>query len=58
VVDLPDPKLDDWQRVRGNVRSGLATSSKNSTPEEYRELVKNYFKEIARRSSADTSAQQ
>jgi hypothetical protein len=33
------------------MKSGLASRSKNSTPDEYRALVKNYVKEIARRSN-------
>ena len=49
------PNVKDWQSIRGKVKSGLASSAKSSTPDEYRDLVKNYFKEIARRSNEESS---
>ena len=54
VSEIPEPSVKDWQNIRGKVKSGLASTSKSSTPDEYRELVKNYFKEIARRSDDET----
>ena len=48
---VPTPSVKDWQSLRGKVKSGLAATAKSTTPDEYRELVKSYFKEIARRSN-------
>jgi hypothetical protein len=41
--------MKNWQRVRGQVKSGVATESKGATPDEYKDLVKRYFEEIAKR---------
>ena len=51
--EIERPAVKDWQNIRGKVRSGLASTAKNRTPEEYRDLVKNYFREIARRSNEE-----
>ncbi|MFT5855597.1 MAG: hypothetical protein ACI8XO_002849, partial [Verrucomicrobiales bacterium] len=55
---LPPPDVKNWQNLRGKVRSGLASKRKSNTPQEYRNLVKNYFKEIARRSNQSVSEQE
>lgn len=43
-----------WARVGGQVKSGVATGSRGKPPAEYKDMVKLYFEEIARRSSNTT----
>lgn len=45
--------MKNWQRVRGQVQSGVATEAQGATPDEYRDLVKKYFQEIARRETTN-----
>ncbi|MGI9239254.1 MAG: hypothetical protein ACR2RV_00545, partial [Verrucomicrobiales bacterium] len=51
IAESPIAHPDDWQKIRGTVRSGVASANRGTAPDAYRELVKNYFKEIARRSN-------
>ena len=56
VAPIARPAVKDWQRIRGKVKSGIASQAKSTTPDEYRDLVKSYFKEIARRSNENAPA--
>ena len=51
------PELAGWQTLRGSVRSGVTSFREGEAPEEYRELVRSYFKEIARRANESPAAQ-
>ena len=52
----PEDSSQGWARVGGQVKSGIATGSRGQPPAEYRDLVKRYFEEIARRSSTPTES--
>ena len=47
----PETSTQSWARVGGQVKSGIAAGTRGQPPAEYRDLVKRYFEEIARRSS-------
>jgi hypothetical protein len=48
--------MADWIRISGWLRSDVSSEGARNTSPEYRELVRNYFREIARRSGAETDA--
>ncbi len=62
IAEQETPRADApsdpaWARVGGQVKSGVATGSRGQPPAEYRDLVKEYFEEIARRSNAPAAEQ-
>lgn len=44
----------DWMRIKGTARSGVAGAATGTAPEEYRELVRSYFEELARQASEES----
>jgi len=41
----------DWARLPGKLRDEILQGAADDSPEEYRELVKRYFQELAKRGS-------
>jgi len=41
--------LKDWARLPGHLKDEVLQAAEENVPEEYRQLVKHYFQEIARR---------
>lgn len=44
--------LKDWARLPGHLKDEVLQAAEENVPEEYRQLVKHYFQEIARRGGA------
>ncbi len=42
-------KFEDWLRLPGSLRSEILQSAASEGPEEYRELIKRYFEELAKK---------
>lgn len=45
--------FEDWLKLPGNVRSEILQSASDEGPEEYREIIKRYFEELAKRSTEE-----
>jgi hypothetical protein len=42
----------DWARLPGRLRDQLLQAARSDGPREYRELIRGYFRELARRGAA------
>jgi hypothetical protein len=42
----------DWARLPGKLRDQLLQAARSDGPREYRELIRGYFQELARRGAA------
>ena len=47
-------ELEDWARLPGELRSQILQAAQNAGPEEYRPLIKRYFREIAKRGGKES----
>lgn len=43
--------LDQWTRLPGNLKTKIQQAEAADVPEEYRTMVRRYFRELARRNS-------
>jgi len=60
LTDLTAAQLDklgislaDWARLPGKLRDQVLQAAATRSPEEYRPLIRRYFREVARRGGAD-----
>ena len=48
----------DWARLPSELRSEILQAARQSGPKEYRELIKRYFRQVAKRGGAKSSGDQ
>ena len=51
-------KLSDWARLPGELRNQILQAADEAGPEEYRQLIKRYFQEVAKRGSTSRESEQ
>ena len=51
ILQMLGISQSDWFKIRGDIRSEVAGTAAAGAPTEYRDLVKRYFEEVARRGS-------
>jgi hypothetical protein len=46
----------DWTRLPGELKNRIRQAESEDAPEEYREMIRSYFRELARRSGRASGA--